>query len=265
MDNQLILPSTPADGVRVLALNRPSKRNALSQELITVFLEQLKAASRDDGVRVIVITGSSTFFCGMNSLHLPPIPDSHKGRAGADIGEISRLDAEGARDCRYLSDLCSGMQAVRKPLIAAVEGMACDLIFAAHDSRFGLPEVTIGLIPGAGGTQRLTNAVGKFKAMQMILLGRPISAEEAKSAGLVARLYENGSVLDNVVKDAASTLAALSPMALGLAKEAICKSDDLGVDHEFERSLYYFAFGTKDKEEGVKAFLEKRKPEWRSK
>ncbi|CAF3496826.1 unnamed protein product [Fusarium graminearum] len=258
MDQQLILPSNPADGVRVLALNRPSKRNALSQELITVFLEQLKTASQDDGVRVIVITGSSTFFC-----------------AGADIGEISRLDAEGARDCRYLSDLCTGMQAVRKPLIAAVEGMAlgggfelalmCDLIFAAHDSRFGLPEVSIGLIPGAGGTQRLTNAVGKFKAMQMILLGRPIQAEEAQSAGLVAQLYESGSVLDNVVKDTASTLAALSPTALGLAKEAICKSDDLGVDHEFERSLYYFAFGTKDKEEGVRAFLEKRKPEWTSK
>ncbi|KAF5244758.1 hypothetical protein FAUST_2275 [Fusarium austroamericanum] len=258
MDQQLVLPSTPADGVRVLALNRPSKRNALSQELITVFLEQLKTASQDDGVRVIVITGSSTFFC-----------------AGADIGEISRLDAEGARDCRYLSDLCTGMQAVRKPLIAAVEGMAlgggfelalmCDLIFAAHNSRFGLPEVSIGLIPGAGGTQRLTNAVGKFKAMQMILLGRPIQAEEAQSAGLVAQLYESGSVLDNVVKDTASTLAALSPTALGLAKEAICKSDDLGVDHEFERSLYYFAFGTKDKEEGVRAFLEKRKPEWTSK
>ncbi|KAM0371802.1 hypothetical protein ACHAPZ_004976 [Fusarium culmorum] len=258
MDQQLILPSTPANGVRVLALNRPSKRNALSQELITVFLEQLKTASQDDGVRVIVITGSSTFFC-----------------AGADIGEISRLDAEGARYCRYLSDLCTGMQAVRKPLIAAVEGMAlgggfelalmCDLIFAAHDSRFGLPEVSIGLIPGAGGTQRLTNAVGKFKAMQMILLGRPIQAEEAQSAGLVAQLYESGSVLDNVVKDTASTLAALSPTALGLAKEAICKSDDLGVDHEFERSLYYFAFGTKDKEEGVRAFLEKRKPEWTSK
>ncbi|KAM0233845.1 hypothetical protein ACHAPO_006712 [Fusarium lateritium] len=284
MDYQLILPSTPADGVRVLALNRPSKRNALSQELITVFLEQLKAASRDDGVRVIVITGSSTFFCGMNSLHFITHSQFPQGQgyieqprhltrpadktlptAGADIGEISRLDAEGVRDCRYLSDLCTGMQAVRKPLIAAVEGMACDLIFAAHDSRFGLPEVTIGLIPGAGGTQRLTSAVGKFKAMQMILLGRPIQAEEARSAGLVAQLYESGSVLDNVVKDTASTLAALSPMALGLAKEAICKSDDLGVDHEFERSLYYFAFGTKDKEEGVKAFLEKRKPEWRSK
>ncbi|KAJ4264374.1 hypothetical protein NW762_005572 [Fusarium torreyae] len=143
--------------------------------------------------------------------------------------------------------------------------LMCDLIFAAHDSRFGLPEVTIGLIPGAGGTQRLTSAVGKFKAMQIILLGRPISAEEARSAGLIAQLYDSGKVLDKVVQDTASTLAGLSPTALGLAKEAICRSDDLGADHEFERSLYYFAFGTSDKEEGVKAFLEKRKPEWRSK
>ncbi|EGU81744.1 hypothetical protein FOXB_07751 [Fusarium oxysporum f. sp. conglutinans Fo5176] len=255
MDERLVLASTPADGVRVLALNRPSKRNALSQELITVFLEQLNTASRDDGVRVIVITGSSSFFC-----------------AGADIGEISRLDAEDARGCRYLADLCSGMQAVRKPLIAAVEGMAlgggfelalmCDLIFSADGSHFGLPEVKIGLIPGAGGTQRLTNAVGKYKAMQMILLGQPISAEEARSVGLVAQLYESGKVLEHVMKDHASTLAALSPTALGLAKEAICRSDDLGADHEFERSLYYFAFGTGDKREGVKAFLEKRKAEW---
>ncbi|KAI6752400.1 hypothetical protein HG530_013769 [Fusarium avenaceum] len=198
MSDSLIVASTPAEGVRVLALNRPSKRNALSQELITVFLEQLTTASRDDGVRVIVITASSTFFC-------------------------------------------------------------------AHDSRFGLPEVTIGLIPGAGGTQRLTNAVGKFKAMQMILLGRPMSADEARSAGLVAQLYESGEVLDSVIRDTAASLAGLSPTALGLAKEAICRSDDLGADHEFERSLYYFAFGTGDKQEGVKAFLEKRKPEWGSK
>ncbi|KAF4499379.1 enoyl- hydratase [Fusarium agapanthi] len=261
-EQQLVLASTPAGGVRVLALNRPSKRNALSQELITVFLEQLNTASRDDGVRVIVITGSSSFFCGT----LP------RALTGADIGDISRLDAEDARGCRYLADLCSGMQAVRKPLIAAVEGMAlgggfelalmCDLIFSADGSRFGLPEVKIGLIPGAGGTQRLTNAVGKYKAMQIILLGQPISAEEARSVGLVAQLYESGKVLEHVVKDHASTLAALSPTALGLAKEAICRSDDLGADHEFERSLYYFAFGTGDKREGVKAFLEKRKPEW---
>ncbi|QGI70268.1 hypothetical protein CEK26_002601 [Fusarium fujikuroi] len=268
MEEQLVLASTPADGVRVLALNRPSKRNALSQELITVFLEQLNTASSDDGVRVIVITGSSSFFCG--NVPCPTHTHNHMysvPMAGADIGEISRLDAEDARGCRYLADLCSGMQAVRKPLIAAVEGMACDLIFSADGSRFGLPEVKIGLIPGAGGTQRLTNAVGKYKAFPfppnlMILLGQPISAEEARSVGLVAQLYESGKVLEHVVKDHASTLAALSPTALGLAKEAICRSDDLGADHEFERSLYYFAFGTGDKREGVKAFLEKRKPEW---
>ncbi|KAF5018123.1 hypothetical protein F66182_9916 [Fusarium sp. NRRL 66182] len=256
MSDQLVLASTPAAGVRVLAFNRPSKRNALSQELITLFLELLKAASQDDGVRVIVVTGSSRFFC-----------------AGADIGEIARLDAQTARACRYLADLCTGMRAVRKPLIAAVEGMAlgggfevalmCDLVFAAHGSQFGLPEVSIGLIPGAGGTQRVTNAVGKFKAMQMILLGKPITAEEARSAGLIAQLYESGSVLDRVVQDTAAMLAGLSPMALGLAKEAICRSDDMGVDLEFERSLYYFAFGTHAKEEGVKAFLEKRKPAWK--
>lgn len=257
MSEDLVIASTPVDGVRVLAFNRPTKRNALSQQLITVFLEQLQEASRDSGVRVIVVTGSKSFFC-----------------AGADISEISALDAEAARGRRYLEDLCTGMRSVRKPVIAAVEGMAlgggfevalmCDLIFAARDSRFGLPEVTIGLIPGAGGTQRLTNAVGKFKAMQMILLGRPISADEARSAGLIADIYDSGSVLHNVLETAKS-LAALSPTALSFAKEAICKSDDLGCDHDFERSLYYTAFSTADKEEGVRAFLEKRTPEWKSK
>lgn len=252
MADELVLATTPAEGVRVLTFNRPAKRNALSQELITVFLHHLSEASRDKAVRAIVVTGSGAFFS-----------------AGADIKEISALDGEAARGCRYLADLCAGMRAVRKPLIAAVEGMAlgggfevalmCDLIFASTTSQFGLPEVTIGLIPGAGGTQRLTNAVGKFKAMQMILLGSPISAAEASSAGLVAQLFEPSQVLENVVQTA-SRLAGLSPTALSLAKEAVCRSDDLGCDHEFERSLYYFAFGTRDKDEGVKAFLEKRAP-----
>ncbi|KAM5344226.1 hypothetical protein ACJ41O_012763 [Fusarium nematophilum] len=179
---------------------------------------------------------------------------------GADISEISTLDAEAARGRRYLADLCTGMRAVRKPMIAAVEGMACDLIFTARGSRFGLPEVTIGLLPGAGGTQRLTNAVGKFK---MILLGKPILADEARSAGLVADLFEPGKVIEKVL-ETASGLAALSPTALSLSKEAICRSDDLGCDEEFERSLYYFAFGIPDKDEGVKAFLEKRAPQWKS-
>ncbi|KAH6995508.1 ClpP/crotonase-like domain-containing protein [Ilyonectria sp. MPI-CAGE-AT-0026] len=256
MADELVLATTPAEGVRVLAFNRPAKRNALSQELITVFLHHLSEASRDKAVRAIVLTGSGAFFS-----------------AGADIKEISALDGEAARGCRYLADLCAGMRAVRKPLIAAVEGMAlgggfevalmCDLIFASTTSQFGLPEVTIGLIPGAGGTQRLTSAVGKFKAMQMILLGSPISAAEANSARLVAQLFEPGQVLENVIQTA-SRLAGLSPTALSLAKEAVCRSDDLGCDHEFERSLYYFAFGTRDKDEGVKAFLEKRAPSWGS-
>ncbi|KAG4257844.1 enoyl-CoA hydratase [Fusarium proliferatum] len=240
MEEQLVLASTPADGVRVLALNRPSKRNALSQELITVFLEQLNTASSDDGVRVIVITGSSSFFCG----NVPCPTHTHYHMYSVPMGESTR----------HATGLGGGFELA----------LMCDLVFSADGSRFGLPEVKIGLIPGAGGTQRLTNAVGKYKAMQMILLGQPISAEEARSVGLVAQLYESGKVLEHVVKDHASTLAALSPTALGLAKEAICRSDDLGADHEFERSLYYFAFGTGDKREGVKAFLEKRKPEWGS-
>ncbi|CAH0026097.1 unnamed protein product [Clonostachys rhizophaga] len=254
MTETLVNASTPVDGVRVLALNRPSKRNALSQELIGLLLEHLTAASSDKSVRAIVITGSSTFFC-----------------AGADIKEISNLDGEEARRVRYLEDLCLGLRSVRKPLLAAVEGMAlgggfevalmCDLIFASSASQFGLPEVSIGLLPGAGGTQRLTSAVGKFKAMQMILLGTPITASDAMSAGLVAQVVEPGTVLETAVQTA-SKLAGMSTSAISLAKEAICRADDLGRDDEFERSLYYYAIGTKDKREGVGAFLEKRSPRW---
>ncbi|KAG9251350.1 ClpP/crotonase-like domain-containing protein [Emericellopsis atlantica] len=254
MSESLVLESTPADGVRVLAFNRPTKRNALSQDLIREFLDKLSVASVDANIKTIVITGSSSFFC-----------------AGADIKEISVLDAEAARQTRYLENLCQGLQNVRKPMIAAVEGMAlgggfevalaCDMIYASNTSKFGLPEVSIGLLPGAGGTQRLTNAVGKYKAMHMILLGSPSSAQEARAAGLVADTFEAGTVLDNVMHVAAR-LTSMSPTALSLAKEAICRSDNLGRDDEFERSLYYHAFGTADKREGVGAFLEKRAPSW---
>ncbi|KAH7136247.1 ClpP/crotonase-like domain-containing protein [Dactylonectria macrodidyma] len=254
MSEHLVIPATPVDGVRVLAINRPGKRNALSSELILVLLKQLSIAAKDSAVRAIIITGSNDCFS-----------------AGADIKEISEMDAEAARSCRYLSNLCDEMRAVRKPLIAAVEGVAlgggfevalmCDLIFASNVGRFGLPEVTLGLIPGAGGTQRLTNAVGKFKAMQMILLATPITATEALSLGLVAQLFEPYTVLDKTV-EIASKLAASSATALSLAKDAICRADDLGRDDEFERNLYYFAFGTQDKKEGVEAFLGKRQPNW---
>ncbi|KAH6651241.1 ClpP/crotonase-like domain-containing protein [Chaetomium tenue] len=249
-----ILRSDPAEHVRVLALNRPEKYNALSQEAINLLLKELQDASDDDNVRAIVVTGTDRLFC-----------------AGADIREIAALDTEAATKGRYLEDLCNGVAGVKKPLLAAVEGAAlgggfelalmCDLIFASTKATFGLPEVNIGLIPGAGGTQRLTNAVGKNRAMKLILTGESISSEEARSMGLVAELSQPGTVLDDAVKFA-SMLAQKSRASLSLAKEAICRADSLGRDEQFERKLYYSAFSTRDKQEGISSFLEKRAPRW---
>ncbi|TLS29613.1 hypothetical protein PpBr36_00875, partial [Pyricularia pennisetigena] len=251
----LVQSGTPSPGVLVLQLNRPDKRNALSQSLIKQLLSKLRDASVDETVKAVVVTGSETFFC-----------------AGADIKEISALDGEGARKCRYLEDLCHGFSSFRKPIFAAVEGMAlgggfevalaCDLIFASESAKFGLPEVKIGLIPGAGGTQRLTNSMGKYLAMRMILFGATITSQEALHHGLVAEIFPAGSVLEGAVAKA-TEVASLSSTAVQLAKEAICRSDDLGRDDEFERSLYYFSYGTAHKREGIAAFLEKRAPDWR--
>ncbi|KAL5095093.1 putative enoyl-CoA hydratase [Trichoderma sp. SZMC 28011] len=246
----LIQVSSPADGVRTITFNRPQKRNALSSELLTEFLAELSAASKDAAVKVIVLTGSGGFFS-----------------AGADLQDIAALDAAAARSCRYLEDLCTGMAAVRKPLLAAVEGPAlgggfevalmCDMIFASKSrTYFALPEVKRGLIPGAGGTQRLTAALGKFKAMRTILLGKPITAEEGLSHGLVCELFEDGKVLEETVKVAAD-LAANATEAMQLAKEAICRADSLGRDDEFERTLYYITMGTEEKVKGVNGFLKK--------
>ena len=137
----------------------------------------------------------------------------------------------------------------------------CDLIFASKGCKFGLPEVKIGLIPGAGGTQRLTNAVGKYQAMKMILFGTIIDVDEASSHGLIAGTFPPGGVLDGAIK-VAQQVAGLSSTAVQLAKEAVCRSDSLGRDDDFERSLYYFSFGTAHKREGISAFLQKRQPDW---
>ncbi|KAH8892473.1 ClpP/crotonase [Thozetella sp. PMI_491] len=249
-----LLVTSPAPRVRVLAFNRPEKRNALSQALIDEFLRHLRAASDDPEVRAIVVTGTVSVFS-----------------AGADIKEIAALDSREASDRRYLEDLCQGLRATKKPLIAAVEGYAygggfevalmCDLILASSAATFGLPEVKIGLLPGAGGTQRLTNVVGKFRAMKMILFGNKITATEAASWGLVADVFEPGTVLQNAV-ETASTLAALSSSAVELAKQAVLAADDLGLANEVERDLYYSAFSSADKIEGISAFLEKRSPNW---
>ncbi|KAL2840348.1 ClpP/crotonase-like domain-containing protein [Aspergillus pseudodeflectus] len=250
---KLVLVETHPSGIRVCILSRPTKRNALSQALIDELLLQLRRAESDEEISCIIITGSGGMFS-----------------AGADIKEISQLDAEGAHQRRYLEDLCNGMRSVRKPVIAAVEGKAlgggfelalmADFIVATTDTSFGLPEVTIGLIPGAGGTQRLTTAIGKYRAMQMVLLNEPLSGPEALKVGLVATLTEPGHALEAAL-DLAKRLASQSRSAVILAKGAI--SDDLGQDEQYERSLYYTAFGTRDKREGVAAFLEKRPPVWK--
>ncbi|KAL2213042.1 ClpP/crotonase [Sarocladium strictum] len=246
----LVEVSTPAEGVRLIAFNRPQKRNALSKQLIKEFLAELDNASTDEAIRAVIITGNGPLFS-----------------AGADIKEIAVMDAEAARSCRYLEDLCHGMQAMRKPLLAAVNGHAlgggfevalmCDLIFASKSTQFSLPEATLGLIPGAGGTQRLTSSLGKFRAMRTILLGKPIGSEEALAAGLVCDVFEDDKVLDGAV-EAAVTMVQRPPKAMQMAKEAILRADDLGRDDLFERNLYYSAFGSSEMRSGTGRFLNKK-------
>ncbi|EAW19847.1 enoyl-CoA hydratase/isomerase family protein [Aspergillus fischeri NRRL 181] len=253
-----ILAETQQSSTRILTLNRPNKRNALCQALINELLHQLKIVSADPHIRAIVIAGSGAIFS-----------------AGADIKEIAQLDGETARQKRYLEDLCHAMKQVRKPIIAAVEGKAlgggfelalmADFIVATPEVEFRLPEISIGLIPGAGGTQRVTAAVGKYRAMNMILLNEPLSGNEAYQVGLVCKLVEPGKALSGAL-EIAEKLASQSASTLMVAKEAICRgeTDELQHDHEFERSLYYATFGTRDMVEGVTAFLEKRAPVWRT-
>ncbi|EAU39291.1 hypothetical protein ATEG_00645 [Aspergillus terreus NIH2624] len=231
----LVLTETHGQSTLVLKLNRPAKRNALSQALINSLLRELENASTDPRICSVVITGSDTIFS-----------------AGADIGEIWRMNTQEARQRRYLEDLCHGMERFCKPIIAAVEGKAADFVVAARDADFRLPETSIGLIPGAGGTQRLTAAIGKYRAL---------SGEEAFSAGLVSKLVGKGQALSGAL-EIAERLASQSLPTVMLAKEAICRADHLHHDHAFERSLYYAAFGTRDMVEGVTSFLEKRAPVW---
>ncbi|KZZ95480.1 Crotonase, core [Moelleriella libera RCEF 2490] len=249
--SSLVQATSPSEGVRLITLNRPEKRNAMSQVLLGQLLAELKTASDDPTVKAIVITGSGKFFS-----------------AGADLKDIAGLDAAGARACRYLEDLCDGMGAVRKPLLAAVNGPAlgggfevalmCDLIFASKSAYFSLPETQKGLIPGAGGTQRLTAAVGKFRAMRTIVMGRPITAEEALSWGLVCDLAEDGDMLWRTIAAAKALAEEHGPEALLAAKEAVCRADGLCRDELFERNLYYTSFGTEEKRKGVDEFLAKR-------
>jgi enoyl-CoA hydratase len=239
--------------VGLIVLNRPQALNALSSLLATELLVALDGLETDDGVGCIVITGSERAFA-----------------AGADIREMASLTHTDVFQRDHLAQW-DRVARCRKPLIAAVAGyalgggcelaMMCDFIIAADNAKFGLPEITIGTIPGMGGSQRLTRLVGKSKAMEMVLTGRLMDAEEAERAGLVSRIVPLAELVDEALKTA-ERIASLSRPAVIMAKEAVNRAYEttLGEGIRFERRLFHTTFATDDQKEGMAAFIEKRSP-----
>jgi enoyl-CoA hydratase len=242
--------------IAVVLLNRPQQLNALSDELMSALVDALDELERDDDVWCVVLGGSERAFA-----------------AGADIGQLARTSSIEMYAQRRV-DHWDRIRALRTPLVAAVSGfclgggcelaMACDLIVASETATFGQPETGLGIIPGAGGTQRLTRAVGKALAMDVILSGRFLSADEALRAGLVARVVAKEAWLEEA-KRVARDIASKGPLAIRLAKESVDRAYEgpltLGV--EYERRLLYLAFASEDAKEGLTAFIEKRKPEFK--
>jgi enoyl-CoA hydratase len=244
--------------VGIVRLNRPKALNALCDALIEELGSALDDFEADENIGCIVLTGSEKAFA-----------------AGADIKEMAEKSYMDA----YLSDfITSGWERVttcRKPVIAAVAGyalgggcelaMMCDFIIAAENARFGQPEITIGTIPGAGGTQRLTRFVGKSKAMEMVLTGRMMGAEEAERAGLVSRVVPVEELVDEAVK-VADTICDLSRPIVMLAKESVNRAYETTLNEgvRFERRLFHSTFATHDQKEGMVAFVEKRQPDFRN-
>lgn len=256
MSNEFVLASKPVTGVRQLTLNRPKALNALNTGLINELNAALQDADKDDSIGAIVLTGSERAFA-----------------AGADIKEMQEHTAASMYGGNFIASW-SQIRNISKPIIAAVRGyalgggcelaMSTDIIYAGKSAKFGQPEISLGVIPGAGGTQRLTRAIGKSRAMELILTGKPFSAEEAEKWGLVARVFEDENVVGEAVKTA-SQIAALSPLAVKAAKDAVNQSfeDSLSTGILFERRLFYLLFGSEGQKEGMAAFTEKRKPNFK--
>jgi len=237
--------------VGIVTINRPQVRNALNHQTIAELVDALDAFDRDDQVRCMILTGDDRAFA-----------------AGADIsqmveaGAVDVLDDENfARWARF--------RAIHKPVIAAVSGYAlgggcelalmCDLVVASESAQFGQPEVKIGIIPGAGGTQRWARSAGKVRAMEAVLTGEPVGAVDAERIGLVNRVVPSGAQLDEALR-LANLIAARPPLAVRLGKEAVNQAMEVSLSAglEFERKLFYLLFASEDKREGTRAFLEKR-------
>lgn len=252
-----ILVDVPKPGVGLITLNRPKALNALSSDLFKELNDALKKYEEDPEIGAIVLTGSDRAFA-----------------AGADIKEMAPLTFAEAYTRNFIAPW-SYLATLRTPVIAAVSGyalgggcelaMMCDIIYCTKTANFGQPEIKLGTIPGAGGSQRLTAAVGKSKAMELILTGNNFSGEDAEKHGLVARAFDGGNkeVLEGAMATAVK-IASYSRVAVVAAKEVVNKSQDLGVREgvEYERRMFHSLFGSQDQKIGMKAFAEKKKPEW---
>ncbi len=247
-----------APPVATIFLNRPQQLNALNLAVMDDLVAALDALEADDAIRVVVLTGDARAFA-----------------AGADIGDMAEAGAtEMLRRDQFAK--WDRIRRFKKPLIAAVSGFAlgggcelamlCDLIMASESAQFGQPEIKLGVMPGAGGTQRLTRAVGKARAMELVLTGRPLRADEALAAGLVNRVVPVELYLDEA-QTLAREIAQMPPVAVRLAKEAVLKSFETPLSEglEFERKNFYLLFATADQKEGMAAFLEKRPPQFQGK
>lgn len=241
-----------------IQLNRPKALNALNSQLMAELVDALQQFERDPAIRCLLLHGDERAFA-----------------AGADIKEMADQGAIDMYQRDFIS-LWDAVYRIRKPIIAAVSGfalgggcelaMACDIIIASETARFGQPEINLGVLPGAGGTQRLTRAVGKSLAMEMVLTGRMLSAEEARAAGLVSRVVPPEFYLEEARK-VAQEIAAKSPVAAQLAKEAVLGAFEtsLAGGIQLERRLFYMAFASQDQKEGMQAFVEKRQPQFQGK
>ncbi|HWL94688.1 MAG TPA: enoyl-CoA hydratase-related protein [Phycisphaerae bacterium] len=244
--------------VAMLRLNRPDVLNALNIPLMDQLIGMLESIDSDPAVRCVVLTGNDRAFA-----------------AGADIKEMADASVVDMYERNNLARW-ERIRKVRKPIIAAVNGfclgggcelaMHCDMIVAGEGAQFGQPEINLGVIPGAGGTQRLTREAGKFRAMELILTGRFFGAKEAASFGLVTRVVPDALVVEESMK-IAMDIASKSPMAVRFAKEAVLKAFEgtLSEGLDYERKMFYMLFGTDDQKEGMKAFVEKRKPKYTGK
>ena len=243
----------------LIRLNRPKALNALSDQLMEELGTQLRAFDADPAIGAIVLTGSERAFA-----------------AGADIKEMRDRSYPAVYGDDFIGKRWETVLEIRKPVVAAVAGFAlgggcelammCDMIIAAENAQFGQPEITLGIIPGIGGTQRLARAIGKGKAMDMCLTGRRMGAEEAERAGLAARVVPNETLMDEAM-EAARTIAAMPRAAVLMAKECVNRAGELALSEgvRFERRAFHSLFATHDQKEGMSAFVEKRKPAFRGK